>query len=89
MSNVRCGSLIVLILLAVSRSTSGGDLTVIPFWDGETAPTPDNPLINRYGGPPVHMGDTKTIVHHTVDTVHSGDGAYRVDVSIPVGDYGL
>jgi len=66
-----------------------GELTVVPFWDGETATTPDGPLVNRYGG--ASPNQFRTSVSRTTSTVHSGTGGYRIDTvgSIPAGSFGF
>jgi len=81
----------LLLLLASACTGQATDLRSVPFWDGETSPTPDGPLINRYGGPPIHLGGTKTRVSHTTGVVHSGSGALRIDTTEPIGagDFGF
>lgn len=63
------------------------DVKQVPLWDGETSATPDGDLINRFGGPVVHLGDTKTTVRHVTDVVHTGCGAYRADLAGTVKDF--
>lgn len=73
---------------AFAQST---DLSIVPFWDGETSATPDGPLINRFGGPVIDHGGTKTSVQLTTSTVHSGTGAFEIDTlgAISAGSFGF
>ncbi len=88
MQRVAKSGLVLLCALFPPSLLPANDLTVSPFWDGETAATPDGPLINRYGGAPLQF---RTNVGFTTETLHSGNGAYQIDTvgSIPVGDFGF
>jgi hypothetical protein len=84
-----CGSLLLVLLLVFGgwQAARAADVKQVPLWDGETSATPDGWLINRYGGPVVHLGAAKTTVSHVTDVVHSGHGAYRAAIDGPVSDY--
>jgi hypothetical protein len=69
----------------------GGDISVIPWWDGETSVTPHGALINRFGGQPVFGGGALTNVQRTATAARSGGAGYRVNTTspIPAGGFGF
>lgn len=77
----------VLLIFVGWQFANAADVKQVPLWDGETSGTPDGLLINRYGGPLVHLDKTKTVVTHVTDVVHTGHGAYRAGISGPVRDF--
>jgi hypothetical protein len=77
-------------LLSMVPPALAADISVVPLWDGETVDClglEDNRLLNRYGGNPI-AGITAT-VQYVTNTVHSGRGAFRVDLNrqVPSGGY--
>lgn len=82
------GFLLVLLLVFLGwQAAEAADVKQVPLWDGETSATPDGLLINRFGGPVVHLGATKTTVSHVTDVVHAGHGAYRAAIAGPISDF--
>lgn len=89
---IRAGYCLPLMLMLLFCSAAwpalqAPDVKQVPLWDGETSSTPDGALVNRYGGPVVHQGTTKTTVSRVANVFHSGRGAYRVAIAGPVSDY--
>ncbi len=61
------------------------NLSIVPFFDGETT----DPLINRLGGPT--FNGTNATISYDTQNVFSGRGGYRIDTSdsIPGNGFGL
>lgn len=76
--------------LIVQTGVRSADISEVPLWDGETVDNRthgDDRLTNRLGGGTV--GGTRLVISHTTTTVHSGQGAFRLAASIPLGSYGF
>jgi hypothetical protein len=72
-----------LLLAALLLPAAAADIRQVPLWDGETSEPPDGSatLINRFGGPVVHLGQTGTELARVAGKIHSGTGAYRVGIT--------
>lgn len=79
--------LLAVAFLAFAQGAYAVDVKRAPLWDGETSDVPDGALVNRYGGPVVHGGATKTTVSRVIDVVRSGSAAYRVDLTGTLSDF--
>ena len=77
-------ALSALALFGLAAAAHAVDLTVAPFWDGETTQT--NPLLNRYGGA---ANVFNVNLQRTTSNVHSGNAAYQVDSSVTNGGFGF
>jgi len=65
---------------------AANDMSVVPFWDGETAGPPDA-LLNRLGGNPI--AGIRAALSFETGVVHSGRGAYRIDTSESIAPGGF
>ncbi len=79
----------VLLVGSIAVDCRAIDISQVPLWDGETSSTPNGPLINRFGGQPVHLGGTQMQVQRTTATVHAGAGGYRIDTLNPIAAGGF
>ncbi len=62
------------------------NLSIVPFWDGETN-DPSSRTMNRFGGPIVP--GAKATVSHTTETVRTGLGAFRLDTNGTIPIFGF
>jgi hypothetical protein len=80
-------SLVLLACATLSVPLEAVDVKRVPFWDGETSVVPDGPLLNRFGGPVVHQGGTRTSVSRAAEALRTGQAGYRVGLDGTVTDY--
>ena len=82
-------ALLLCLVSTLSQPLPAVDVSLVPLWDGETSATPDGLLINRYGGLPVFGGGTNMLLSHSTSQVHSGNGAYQIDIPNPINPGGF
>ncbi len=69
-------------LLEDRRLLAVNDFSIVPLWDGERKDGSGFTLINNAGGGAI--AGINASVTHTTTTVHSGEGAYRIDTNTPI-----